>query len=106
MYNPCPLLDNFIEYGRKKEEKKEKQQFLMFLDDKSGNKDEDEEVMTIGSALPVTPTRSETVQIPQYNTAGSAMRATSVNEEERLSGRGSKAFISQSDGGNHMEDQR
>jgi len=61
MYNPCPLLDNFIEYGRKKEEKKEKQQFLMFLDDKSGNKDEDEEVMTIGSALPVTPTRSETV---------------------------------------------
>ena len=24
MYNPCPLLDNFIEYGRKKEEKKEK----------------------------------------------------------------------------------
>lgn len=24
MYNPCPLLDNFIEFGKKKEEKKDK----------------------------------------------------------------------------------
>jgi hypothetical protein len=24
MYNPCPLLDNFIEFGRKKNEKKNK----------------------------------------------------------------------------------
>ncbi len=32
MYNPCPLLDNFIEFGRKKVEKKEKQTMLMLLD--------------------------------------------------------------------------
>jgi hypothetical protein len=23
LYNPCPLLDNFIEFGRKREEKKD-----------------------------------------------------------------------------------
>ncbi len=58
MYNPCPLLDNFMEYGRKKEEKKEKQQFMMFLDDKT-EKDADEEVFNLGSALPGTPVRSD-----------------------------------------------
>jgi hypothetical protein len=58
MYNPCPLLDNFMEYGRKKEEKKEKQQFMMFLDDKT-EKDADEEVFNLGNALPGTPVRSD-----------------------------------------------
>lgn len=32
MYNPCPLLDNFIEFGKKREEKKDKQQFLQLLE--------------------------------------------------------------------------
>jgi hypothetical protein len=48
MYNPCPLLDNFMEFGRKKEEKKEKQQFLMLLENKSNNRDDEEEVLNLG----------------------------------------------------------
>ncbi len=35
MYNACPLLDNFIEFGRKKEEKKESKHILRLLDNKS-----------------------------------------------------------------------
>jgi hypothetical protein len=31
LYNPCPLLDNFIEFGRKKEEKKDKGSMLHIL---------------------------------------------------------------------------
>jgi len=66
MYNPCPLLDNFIEFGRKKEEKKEKQQFLMLLENKSGeNKEDEDDVNTYGSQ--VTPSRSEVGPF-NYNT--------------------------------------
>lgn len=32
MYNPCPLLDNFIEFGKKKEETKESKHMLRLLD--------------------------------------------------------------------------
>jgi hypothetical protein len=35
-YNPCPLLDNFIEFGRKKEEKKESKHILKLLDNNEG----------------------------------------------------------------------
>jgi hypothetical protein len=31
LYNPCPLLDNFIEFGRKKEEKKDRGSMLHIL---------------------------------------------------------------------------
>lgn len=32
MYTPCPLLDNFIEFGRQKKEKKESKFILKLLD--------------------------------------------------------------------------
>jgi len=35
MYNACPLLDNFIEYGKKKEERKESRHLMRLLDNKS-----------------------------------------------------------------------
>jgi hypothetical protein len=35
MTNPCPLLDNFLEFGRKKEEKKEQRQILRLIDGRS-----------------------------------------------------------------------
>lgn len=40
MYNPCPLLDNFIEYGKKKEEKKDSKYILSLLE----NNELDEEI--------------------------------------------------------------
>mmetsp|Transcript_25582 Transcript_25582/g.19355 ORF Transcript_25582/g.19355 Transcript_25582/m.19355 type:complete len:165 (+) Transcript_25582:339-833(+) len=36
MYNSCPLLDNFIEYNKKKEERKESHHLMRLLDNKSG----------------------------------------------------------------------
>ena len=53
LYNPCPLLDNFIEFGRKKEEKREDKGLMMLL--------ENGEAATLGSGqdMPVTPTREE-----------------------------------------------
>ena len=35
MFNSCPLLDNFIEFGRKKEEKKESKHILRLLENRS-----------------------------------------------------------------------
>ena len=42
MYNPCPLLDNFIEFGKKKEEKRDKQNFLLLLDNQSNDIDDED----------------------------------------------------------------
>ena len=49
MYNPCPLLDNFIEFGRKKTEKKQKQSMLMLLDN-DGQTDFDEEAAALANS--------------------------------------------------------
>jgi len=105
MYNPCPLLDNFLEFGRKREEKKEKQQFLMLLENKSHVREDEEEVATLGSAL-ITPTKSE--QGHNYNSTASAVRPQSKQEEDKLSGGSGqpKGFISQSEGGNYIEEQQ
>jgi len=37
LYNPCPLLDNFIEFGKKREQKKDQKSILHLLDDPTEN---------------------------------------------------------------------
>lgn len=49
LYNPCPLLDNFIEFGRKKEKNKDGRQILMLLENNNGVDNE------IDSSYPMTP---------------------------------------------------
>ena len=39
MYNSCPLLDNFIEFGRKREEKKQQKYILKLLENENQDTD-------------------------------------------------------------------
>jgi len=43
MYNACPLLDNFIEFGRKKDAKDNENQILSLLGSAKGGKGDSEE---------------------------------------------------------------
>ena len=55
MNNPCPLLDNFIEYGKKKEQKKTSLQLMGFFDDRQGTDGEKTEEFK-------TPTNAELLE--------------------------------------------
>lgn len=77
----------------------------MLLENKSHVREDEEEVATLGSAL-ITPTKSE--QGHNYNSTASAVRPQSKQEEDKLSGGSGqpKGFISQSEGGNYIEEQQ
>lgn len=77
----------------------------MLLENKSHAREDEEEVATLGSAL-ITPTKSEHGQ--NYNSTASAVRPQSKQEEDKLSGGSGqpKGFISQSEGGNYIEEQQ
>lgn len=82
MYNPCPLLDNFIEFGRKKEEKKGRNQFLMLLENKShgdDNNNHDDEDFPLGTESEITtPVAKSEKSHNAFNTEGVQKTKNSV----------------------------
>ncbi|CDW86501.1 UNKNOWN [Stylonychia lemnae] len=96
MYNPCPLLDNYIEFGKKKEEKKVNQNFLAFLEN-----EEDEEQIVIQTSARRPEKQNSPISTQNKSQDGSGSKKDQLSNKSAL-----KQYISQSDGGNNLKDQQ
>lgn len=67
MYNSCPLLDKFIEFGRKKETIKESNNILRLLNDRSNDNIDNDSVNYNSSPTPDKTLEQITSPPPEAN---------------------------------------